>query len=120
MTLIDIMQAKSVEASLNYDRQRMKFFLAEVQDIERRLGSLSGMSDIRRSIEHIVDDMEMEEQVLESMYRCLEQGIHTYTYHEENITDFAEEKAREGEAITVFKAVDFEKLIPKEIFKVLY
>lgn len=94
MTLVDIKQTNSVRASIEDKKRRMDNLCREVRDINRQLMWLSGMSEVCRSLDHIIDDMETEQRVLRDMHLCLTHSLNAYVRHEENITDFAEEKAR--------------------------
>lgn len=116
MTLADIRQIYFVMLSMREYRQKMRQYRYEVKDIRRQLMYNSSMLSIGRSLEHIIDTMNTEEQVLEGMHTCLERSLYVYEKYEERITEYAEEKAQAGTNKLIIKTIK----IPEEIFRLLY
>ena len=113
MTLADIRQMYFVMLSIREYRQKVRQYRYEIKDIKRQLIWNTQMASIGRSMEHIIEEMDTEERVLERMHSCLERSLYTYERYEERITEYAEEKAQAG--TNKLKLEKFK--IPEEIFR---
>ncbi|MBO5159764.1 MAG: hypothetical protein J6B94_09305 [Lachnospiraceae bacterium] len=115
MTLIDIRRTTEILVSLAQAERKYHQFYEEAGQNDRQLGNLSGMHLVRRSLEHIMEDMQEGDQVLNQMIRCLEITCQTFEKYEEEITEYAEESGCQYGSETILKAVE----IPENIFRLL-
>lgn len=115
MTLIDIRRTTGILGSLAQAERKYHQFYEEAGQSGRQLGNLSGMHLVRRSLEHIMEDMQEEDQVLNQMIRCLEITCQTFQKYEEEITEYAEESSDQYGTEAVLKP----GRIPENIFRLL-
>lgn len=92
MTLIDITKTANAALRLEQSEDKSQRLYLRTNQIARQLGNLSGMYQVRRTLERIMDEMQEERQVLAQMNQCLECTCKNYYRHEVEITEFAEEK----------------------------
>lgn len=115
MTLIDIRQTADVLLDLEESKQKSNRLCEGAYQTSEQLKKLSGMQQVRRILEHIIEEMLEEKQILEQMNRCLEESCRAYSNCENEIVEFAEE------AHTVNSKeqwiVDF--AIPEYLFRIL-
>ena len=116
MTLADIRQICSIIGSTRGYAHKMRQYEREVKDIRRQLMWNTQMAQECRTLDHITDEMNTEECVLESMNNCLECSMYVYERYEERITEFAEEKSKKENREE--KLVKFR--IPENLFRLLY
>ena len=115
MTLIDIRRTAGVLQDLEQSKRKSDRLYEGAYQTSEQLKNLSGMQQVRRTLEHILEDMLEEKQVLEQMNRCLEESCRMYSSYENEITEFVEEahvtKSREQEI--------GEFVIPENILRIL-
>lgn len=91
MTMIDITRTAEQLAAIEESKKKCgRLYEEAVQNIEQ-LNNVSGMELVRRTLEHILEDVQEEYQLLEQMSRCLEETCKAYSMYENRIADFAEE-----------------------------
>ena len=115
MTLIDIRNTTQILVSLAQEERKTHQFYEKAGEIERQLENLSGMHLVRRSLEHIMEDMQEEDQVLNQMIRCLETTCQMFNKYEEEIAEYAEESSDQYGK----EAVLIQSRIPENIFRLL-
>ncbi len=93
MTLIDIKRTESVLISFQESKKKLGRLYGETSQTSEQLNHLSGMLQIRRTLEAVMEDLQEEWEVLAQMSGCLEGICKTCIRYEEEITDFAEETA---------------------------
>lgn len=96
MTLADLRQVAYIQGSMEENRNKMSGLYQQTGEIYRQLDALSGMTQVRRSLERIMEEVESEKKALDDMQRCLGQSLRVYSGYETNIAEFAEEKAAYG------------------------
>lgn len=115
MTLIDIRRTADMLAAFEESKKKCGRLYGEAGQTSEQLKNLSGMPEVRRTLEAIMEDMLEEAKLLEQMTECLEGVCKTCIRYEEEITDFAEEaslvKATEQELTDVS--------IPENLFMLL-
>lgn len=115
MTMIDIKRTTEVLVSFEESKKTCSRLYEEASQSSMQLRNLSGMNQVRRTLEHILEDMQEEYQVLEQMNRCLEGSCRSYSRYEEGITEFAEEKGTDKWNQYIFGTLN----IPEHLFRLL-
>lgn len=91
MTIIDIRRTTDMLVSFEESKRKSSRFYEETGQTSEQLNHLSGMLQVRKTLEAIMEDMQEEYELLEQMTGCLEQVCKNCVRYEEEITDFAEE-----------------------------
>lgn len=91
MTLINITRTANAALNLNQLENKCHQLYLQANQSTKQLGDLSGMYQVRKTLERIMDDIEKEYRVLDQMNQCLENICKSYCRHEEEIVEFAEE-----------------------------
>lgn len=115
MTLIDIRRTADMLVSFEESKKKSGRFYEEAGQTSEQLNNLSGMLQVRKTLEAIMEDMQEEYELLEQMIGCLEQVCKNCIRYEEEITDFAEEAGMVKSTEQVFG--DFR--IPENLFTLL-
>ena len=115
MTLIDIRCTADVQLDFEESKRKSNRLCEEAYQTSNLLKNLSGMQQVRRTLEHILEDMQEEKQILEQMNKCLEESCRVYGSYENEITEYAEESH-----ITSSNEQKIgEIVIPENIFRIL-
>lgn len=115
MTLINITKTTNAALRLKQSENKCRRLYSRTNQTARQLGNLSGMYQVRRTLERIMDEMENEYRVLEQMERCLETTCKNYDRHETEITEFAEEKKGQKKNEPELRIVGY----PERLFQLL-
>lgn len=115
MTLIDIGRTINILVSLAQAEKISNQLYEEAGQIGIQLGNLSGMQQVRRTLEYIMEDMEEEYRVMGQMNRYLEETCRTFQKYEEEIAEYAEEASMQNGREPILKAIR----IPDNIFRLL-
>lgn len=115
MTLIDIKKMTDVQMNLEMFVRRQRLSCAKLDQSYVCLENLSGMQQVRRTLEHIMEDIQEEAQLLSQMAKCVEQTCKTFTISEVYIAEHAEESRTASSQYNLFESVT----VPEVVFKLL-
>lgn len=115
MTLIDIKKMTEVQLNLEMFVRRQRLSCAKLDQSYVCLENLSGTQQVRRTLEHIMEDIQEEAQLLSQMAKCLEQTCRTFSTSEVYIAEHAEESKTASSKYDLFEAVT----VPEAIFRLL-
>lgn len=115
MTLIDIRRVADILESFQESEKKLGRLYEETGQTSEQLMNLSGMLEIRRTLEAVMEDMQEESELLKQMIGCLEEVCKICIRYEETITDFAEETA----SVKLSEQVFGDILISENLFELL-
>lgn len=115
MTLVDIRRITELQISFEELTRRCRRLYEESGQTYKQLKNLSGMQQVQRTLEYIMEDVQEECQLLKLMDGCLEQTCRTFAVSEEYITEHAEESKDGNLKNNILEAVT----IPESIFRLL-
>lgn len=123
MVLIDIKKAADVRVFFQESEKKFGRLYEETGQTNEQLMNLSGMLQIRRTLEAVMEDMQEEWKLLKQMSGCLEGACKTCIRYEEEIADFAEEKVYFATLIAGAAEESLRELgditVPKRLFELL-
>lgn len=115
MTFINITKTANAAFRLDQAEDRCQRLYLRTGQTARQLGNLSGMYQVRKTLERIMDEMQEERRVLAQMNQCLERTCKNYYQHEMEITEFAEEKKGQKSEEPKLEVIHF----PEGLFNLL-
>ena len=114
MTLIDIRQVTEVQISLEKLTKKCHQLCEESGQTYIQLKNLSGMQQVQRMLEYIVEDMQEEYQLLGKMEECLIQTAESFRTCETFVAEYVEESQNNPQKCFFAKTI-----IPDGIFRLL-
>lgn len=114
MTLIDIRQVTEVQVSLEKLTRKCHQLYEESGQTYKQLKNLSGMQQVQRTLEHVMDDVQEEYQLLKKMEGCLSQTAENFRICETFVAEHVEESKSNPH-----KWFFAESVIPDSIFRLL-
>ena len=114
MTVLDIRRMTEAQVSLERLTRKCHQLCEESGQTYKQLKNLSGMQQVRRTLEYIMEDMKEETQLLAKMEECLEQTTAMFSACENLVAEHAEETRRNPQLL-LFS----ETIIPSNIFRLL-
>lgn len=115
MTLIDIRRTADLLQSFEEIYHQMEQFYIEVEESNVSLGNLSGMQQVRKKIETILEDIQDEAGLAEKFSDCLEGTCQNFARYENEIIVYAEETERAGSGGQILGRIE----IPENILNML-
>lgn len=115
MTLVDIRKLTEQQRTLEELTARCQRLYVESEQTYRQLKNLSGMYQVRRTLEYVMEDIQEEYQLLKMMGGCLEQTCRIFVASEEYVAEHAEESKVADSTIDVLETIQ----IPDNIFRLL-
>lgn len=115
MTLVDIGRIVYILEDLEQAEKKSNRLYEETGQTGSKLDNFSGMQQVKRTIEFIMEDMKEECQIIDQMSRCLEEVCIAFSHYEEEITEYAEESGSQSVKEPLLEAVR----IPENLFRLL-
>lgn len=114
MTLMDIRQATEVQISLEKITNKCHQLCEESGQTYKQLKNLSGMQQVQRMLEEIMEDMQEEYQLLGKMEGCLVQTAEAFRTCETFVAEHVDESKNNPQKWFFAKHT-----IPDSIFRLL-
>ncbi len=91
MSMVNLMKTSEIHEMFEGSAEKLYRLWEDTGQTERLIGNLSGMQNVQRRMEEILEDMQQEYRALKQMEQCLTDMSEIVARYEEIIADHVEE-----------------------------